>query len=121
MVHVSFFRSVAELGIALTAGASVIGVNNRNLRTFVLDMGTTAAVVAHAAQLPSPAAPARSPVILSLSGIKEAADLTGTVLECATAAAASGVPRSPRLGATLRGFLIGEALMRAADPSAMVR
>lgn len=113
--------SVAELGVALTAGASVIGVNNRNLRTFVLDMGTTAAVVAHAARLPTSAAPARPPVILSLSGIKEAADVSSTVLECAAAAAASGVPRSPRLASTLRGFLIGEALMRAADPAAMVR
>lgn len=118
--------SVAELDAAVAAGASVIGVNNRNLRSFTLDMGTTAAVVARAASLSiaSGAQPSRNPIVLSLSGIKEAADITMTVVDCARAAAAipgAAVPRGRRLGETLRGFLIGEALMRATDPAGMVR
>lgn len=35
-----------EMRVALAAGAKVIGVNNRNLHTFEVDMGTTARVAA---------------------------------------------------------------------------
>jgi indole-3-glycerol phosphate synthase len=121
--------SVHELEDALVAGAAVIGVNNRNLRTFTLDMGTTSAVVAASLKRHSHVPPAadvgssaRPPVVLSLSGIKEADDLRSMVRDCAARAASdAGEARGPRLAACLRGFLIGEALMRSPDPAAMVR
>ena len=34
-----------EMSIALDCGAKVIGVNNRNLHTFKLDLGTTERVI----------------------------------------------------------------------------
>ena len=34
-------NTLEEMEIALNAGAKVIGVNNRNLHTFQLDLGTT--------------------------------------------------------------------------------
>jgi indole-3-glycerol phosphate synthase len=58
----------AELDRALTAGARLIGVNNRNLKTFHVDLGTTARV---AAKLPA------DPGILLVaeSGIDSRADV----------------------------------------------
>jgi anthranilate synthase/indole-3-glycerol phosphate synthase/phosphoribosylanthranilate isomerase len=39
-------NTLEEMHIALDAGARVIGVNNRNLHTFQLDLGTTERVMA---------------------------------------------------------------------------
>ena len=52
----------AEMTVALAAGAKVIGVNNRNLHTFKVDMGTT---VRLAAMVP----PASGIELLALSGV----------------------------------------------------
>ena len=119
-------NSVAELSRALAAGAEVIGVNNRNLHTFRVDLGTTERVanklrehnrtVAATAEArarqkhagtagedgPSRRA-ARPPIVMALSGITSRAD----------------VERYESCG--VRGVLIGEALMRAPDPAQMVR
>jgi hypothetical protein len=38
-------NTLDEMDIALDAGARVIGVNNRNLHTFKLDLGTTERVM----------------------------------------------------------------------------
>lgn len=38
-------NTLEEMDIALDAGAKVIGVNNRNLHTFKLDLGTTERVM----------------------------------------------------------------------------
>jgi anthranilate synthase/indole-3-glycerol phosphate synthase/phosphoribosylanthranilate isomerase len=82
--------------VALEAGAKVIGVNNRNLHTFVTDMGTTGRL---AAMLP-----AGSPVqLLSLSGVASRAD----VLELA--------------GVGASAVLVGESLMKAASPGTLLR
>lgn len=80
----------AELDRALAMGATLVGVNNRDLRSFEVDLGTTerlAARIGDAAVL-----------LVAESGIESAAD----------------VARLERAGA--RGFLVGESLMREPDP-----
>ncbi len=76
---------------ALEAGAEIIGVNNRNLRTLAVDVRLSERV---AARIPP------TVVAVSESGLKTAEDLT----------------RLQGLG--YRAFLIGERFMTAADPGA---
>lgn len=83
-----------EMQRALACGASVIGVNNRNLHTFEVSLETSLSL---AAEAPTEA------VLISESGLKSATDLA-------------------RLrDAGFRGFLIGESLMRSDDPGAALR
>ncbi len=83
-----------EMQRALACGASVIGVNNRNLHTFEVSLETSLSL---AAEVPTEA------VLISESGLKSATDLA-------------------RLrDAGFRGFLIGESLMRSDDPGAALR
>jgi indole-3-glycerol phosphate synthase len=83
-----------ELRRAVKAGARIIGVNNRDLRTFQTSLETSERLIAEAPQ---------DRVVISESGLQN--------------------PKSLRhlreLG--FRGFLIGEALMRAPDPEAALR
>jgi anthranilate synthase/indole-3-glycerol phosphate synthase/phosphoribosylanthranilate isomerase len=95
-----------ELQVALEAGAKVIGVNNRNLHTFQLDLTTTQHV---ARQLQERSlhyhhdSKASSDYTLcALSGMSTALD----------------VDRYRACGVGM--CLIGESLMRAADPSAAI-
>jgi anthranilate synthase/indole-3-glycerol phosphate synthase/phosphoribosylanthranilate isomerase len=83
-----------------------VGINNRNLRTFEVDLGTTTRIVAHAAAAGADVA------ILSLSGLKSGQDVRDLAGECARAC--------PTGGAVMRGFLVGEALMRCGDARALV-
>ena len=83
-----------ELRRADVCGASVIGVNNRNLHTFAVSLDTSVELVEHA----PPGA-----LLVSESGLGTHADLR----------------RLKSLG--YRGFLVGETLMRAADPAAALR
>ena len=84
-------HSDEELDRALAAGAQIIGVNNRNLRTLEVDVDLSQRI---AARFPS------SVVAVSESGLKTPADLA-------------------RLGALgYRAFLIGERFMTTADPGA---
>lgn len=84
----------AEIQTALDAGAAVIGINNRDLRTFQTDLAVTAEL---APRIP------RDKVIVSESGI-----FTPEHLQ-----------RLERLG--VNAALIGEALVTAPDPAAKVR
>ncbi len=84
----------AQLARALAAGAKLIGINNRNLRTFETDLAVSEYLL--------PRVPPGVTVI-SESGMRAPED----------------VARLHRAGA--RGFLVGEALMRADDPAAVVR
>lgn len=84
-----------ELALALDIGAKVVGVNNRNLHDFNVDMETTSRVNA--------ALKGRDVVLCALSGISSPADVEGYVKE--------GV----------RAVLVGEALMRAEDAGAFLR
>ena len=86
----------AELDRALSAGASLVGVNNRDLHTFATTLETTRRV---AARLPRE----RRPVLVSESGIFTAAD----------------VARVREWGAD--AVLVGEALVTAPDIGARVR
>ena len=80
-----------ELSIAIDAGARIIGVNNRNLRTLQVDVRASETLIA---QMPAEV------IAVSESGLKTAADIT----------------RLKALG--YRAFLIGERFMAAADPGA---
>jgi indole-3-glycerol phosphate synthase len=83
-----------EADAAVEAGAEVIGVNHRDLRTFAIDLGLTARL--------RPRIPA-SCVLVAESGIHGVADAR----------------RMREAGAD--AILVGEMLMRAADPAACVR
>jgi indole-3-glycerol phosphate synthase len=83
-----------ELHRAVITGAKLIGVNNRDLRTFRTSLETSERLIAEAPT---------DRVMISESGLQN--------------------PESLRHLQTLgfRGFLIGEALMRAPDPEAALR
>jgi len=80
----------AELERALAVGAELIGVNNRDLRSFEVDLSVTERL---AARLPGD----RDIVLVAESGIADNGDVT----------------RLERAGA--RAFLVGESLMREPD------
>lgn len=84
----------AEIRTAVSAGAGIIGVNNRNLKDFSVDFDNAARL--------RDLIPADC-VYVAESGVKTAAD----------------VERLRRIGAD--AVLIGETLMRAEDPAAMLR
>ena len=83
-----------ELRRTVAGGATIIGVNNRDLRTFRTSLETSKQLIAEAPG---------DRVMISESGLQN--------------------PESLRHLQTLgfRGFLIGEALMRAADPETALR
>jgi len=78
-----------ELARAVEVGARLLGINNRDLRTFHTTLATTEALV--------PTAPGDA-LIVAESGIDTVAD----------------IERLERIG--VRAFLVGESLMRAPDP-----
>jgi indole-3-glycerol phosphate synthase len=80
-----------ELDAALQLVTPLIGVNNRNLRTFEVSLQTTLDLLPH---IPA------DRIVVTESGILTAEDV--------------GLMRSNGVG----GFLVGEAFMRAADPGA---
>ncbi|MEP6685506.1 MAG: indole-3-glycerol phosphate synthase TrpC [Verrucomicrobiota bacterium] len=87
-------HTAEEMQRASDSGAKLIGVNNRDLRTFesALEISVELAALAPA-----------DATLVSESGISSRAD----------------IERLSRCG--YRGFLIGESLMRAEDPAALVR
>lgn len=90
----------AELSRALLAGADIIGINNRNLRTFAVDLATTQRLAAQVRlwrQVPA------GHLIVSESGISNRQHMAQL--------RAWGV----------NAALIGEALVTATDPEAKVR
>jgi indole-3-glycerol phosphate synthase len=63
----------SELDRALSVGASLIGVNNRNLKTFKVDLATTEQLAARLAS--SRKAAGQSPLLIAESGIHTRADV----------------------------------------------
>jgi len=97
-------NNLREMEIALDAGAQVVGVNNRNLHTFQLDLGTTERVMEVARKRGLSWDRRRGDIALAaLSGISVRAD----------------VARYEEAGVSV--VLVGETLMRASDPSLAVR
>jgi indole-3-glycerol phosphate synthase len=87
-------HTAEELDIAVEAGAEIIGVNNRNLRTLEVDLTASEALIA---RVP------KGIVAVSESGLRQPEDLT----------------RLRALG--YHAFLIGERFMTAPDPGAALR
>ena len=95
-----------ELDRALSARAELIGVNNRNLKTFKVDLATTerlAARLAFASRATHHATRTPPPLLVAESGIHTRAD----------------IERVARCGAG--AILVGESLMKHADIGAKVR
>jgi indole-3-glycerol phosphate synthase len=87
-------HDASELAIALDAGARIVGVNNRNLRTLAIDVHASDELIAH---IPGDV------VAVSESGLRTAEDLR----------------RLQTLG--YRAFLIGERFMTAAEPGEQLK
>ncbi|KAI0030019.1 indole-3-glycerol phosphate synthase-domain-containing protein [Vararia minispora EC-137] len=87
-------NSVREMEAALDLGAKIIGVNNRNLHNFEVDMETTTRLVE--------TVKGRDVILCALSGIQSRADVVKYVEQGVNA------------------ILVGEALMRAPDPRTFV-
>jgi len=87
-------HSEGELKRAVAIGARVIGVNNRDLRTFAVSLDTSVKLAR--------VAPADA-MLISESGLQTRADL------------------SKLQAAGYKGFLIGESLMRADEPEIALR
>ncbi len=83
-----------ELDRALESGATVIGVNNRDLRTFEVSLDVSLSL---AARLP------KEIIAVAESGIRTADDIRRLA------------------GAGYRGFLVGEQLARARDPGTALK
>ena len=87
-------HDASELTRALDAGADIVGVNSRNLRTLTMDPGVLDRVIE---KVPEHA------IAVAESGIRDTADLD----------------RLSRIG--YHAFLVGERLIAAADPGAALR
>jgi indole-3-glycerol phosphate synthase len=87
-------HSADELSVALDAGADVIGVNNRNLRTLTVDVAASETLIA---RIPNDV------ISVSESGLRTSDDLL----------------KLRQMG--YRAFLIGERFMTTPDPGAALR
>jgi indole-3-glycerol phosphate synthase len=87
-------HDATELAVAIDAGARIVGVNNRDLRTLDVDVQASEALIA---RIPADV------IAVSESGLQSAAD----------------VARLRQLG--YRAFLIGERFMAAPDPGAALQ
>lgn len=87
-------QNADEMTIAVKLGAKVIGVNNRNLESFEVDLGTTGRL---RSMVP------KETFLCALSGINNHKDVTDCIKD--------GV----------NGILVGEAIMRAPDASVFIQ
>jgi indole-3-glycerol phosphate synthase len=87
-------HDAAELAVALQLSTSLVGINNRNLRTFETRLETTLALLEYMPE---------DRIVVTESGI----------------AAPQDVARIRARG--VNAFLVGEAFMRASDPGGALR
>jgi len=92
----------AELDRAIAIGAKLIGVNNRDLKTFKVDLATTERLAAKLSQIPDPRSQTLR-LLVAESGIHTHADVQ-RVAKCGAGA-----------------ILVGESLVKQGDISAKVR
>lgn len=92
-------NSVEETKIAISSGAKVIGINNRNLHTFNVNLNTSEDIISNI-QLNRNH---RDIFFIALSGIQSRSD----------------VERYENIG--IRGVLVGEALMKSNNPSRLIK
>lgn len=83
-----------DLGRALAAGAGIIGINNRNLKTFATDLQTSCDLISHIPE---------DRIVVSESGIRTRSDIETLRL------------------AGIHAFLVGETLMQATDRGEKLR
>jgi indole-3-glycerol phosphate synthase len=83
-----------DLGKALAAGAGIIGINNRNLQTFVTDLQTSRDLICHIPE---------DRIVVSESGIRTRSDI------------------ETLMAAGIHAFLIGETLVKASDRGKQLR
>lgn len=93
----------AELDRALAIGAKLIGVNNRNLKTFTVDLATTERLAAKLFQVAAPKAQTPQHLLVAESGIFTRTDVE-RLKQCGSGA-----------------ILVGESLMRRGDIATQVR
>ncbi|KAL7534387.1 hypothetical protein ACHAWF_004821 [Thalassiosira exigua] len=105
-------HALCELDVALAAGARVIGVNNRNLHTFQLDLAQTEKV---AEELRKRGLSYHHDECASSNGTKPGI----TLCSLSGMSSAHDVDRYRRAGVGM--CLIGESLMRASDPSLAIQ
>ena len=100
-----------EMEIALECGAKVIGVNNRNLHTFKLDLDTTERAIAIAQ---------RKGATWRLDGGANGSKTTPDIMIAALSGitSADDVQQFRRAGVSC--VLVGETLMKSADPRATI-
>ncbi|MBI4964622.1 MAG: indole-3-glycerol phosphate synthase TrpC [Desulfomonile tiedjei] len=87
-------HNLSELSIALESGARIIGINNRDLATFNVDIDVTLQLMKH---IPS------NRIVVSESGIRTREEIL-SLKEAGVA-----------------GFLIGESIVTSSDPAAKIR
>ena len=92
-------NSLEETNLAISVGAKVIGINNRNLNSFNVDLTTTEDILSKIKLQRKD----RDILFIALSGIKERKD----------------VERFEKIG--VKAVLVGEALMKSVNPSGMIK
>lgn len=105
-----------ELEVAIQAGAKVIGVNNRNLHTFQMDLRTTERVAERLLAMAN--AGGGTSTTLDHSTPANAGAAAYTLCSLSGMSTALDVDRYRQIDVGM--CLIGESLMRAADPGAAI-
>ena len=95
-------HALAEVDVALEAGAKVLGVNNRNLHSMELDLGQTEKIA-------------------NLLSKEKGVELGKDIILCALSGMSTAVDVHRYRKQKVQMCLIGESLMRAADPAEAIR
>jgi indole-3-glycerol phosphate synthase len=87
----------AELDLALAAGAGIVGINNRNLKTMEVDMATTLRI--------GPLARECGAIVVSESGIRTPGDVAALKDSCDAFLIGTSLMSAPDNGALLEAFV----------------